>query len=135
MEQNREPDMVKRREAIEYVAALKVPKAFKPFQGFLDFIRGYGVVTIAIGLFLGADLKSIVDSLTVNIINPLIGTIFNAQSLNTQNICLNTINGVCKSSLNYGTVIGSIISFVIAAFVVYLIIKVLRLDKFEKKKQ
>jgi len=131
MEPDGRPKRIRKKEVTLVVPVIKAPKAI---QGFLDFIRGYGVVTIAIGLFLGADLKSIVDSLTTNIINPIIGVLTNNINLSTETICIKHVAGVCKSSINYGTVISSIISFVIAAFVVYLIIRILRLDKFEQKK-
>ncbi len=123
---------IRTREVRVMIPVLKAPKAI---QGFLDFIRGYGVVTIAIGLFLGADLKTIVDSITTNIINPILGVITNNVNLGTENICIKSVGGVCKSSINYGAVLSSLISFLIAAFVVYLIIKILRLDKFENKKE
>lgn len=121
---------IRTREVRVTIPVLKAPRAI---QGFLDFIRGYGVVTIAIGLFLGADLKTIVDSITTNIINPILGVITNNVNLGSEYICIKSVAGVCKSSINYGAVISSVISFLIAAFVVYLIIRVLRLDKFEKK--
>ena len=129
------PKRKKRIEKKEITLKIPVLKAPKPFQGFLDFIRGYGVVAIAIGLFLGADLKSIVDSLTTNVINPIIGVLTNNLNLNTESICIKTVNGVCKSSINYGVVLSTIISFMIAAFVVYLIVRILRLDKFDQKKE
>jgi large conductance mechanosensitive channel protein len=113
------------------VATMKRPR---PIQGFLDFIRSHGVVALAIGLFLGADLKSIVDSLTTNVINPIIGVATNNLNLSAETVCIKHINAVCKSSINYGTVISSIISFLIAAFVVYMIVKILRLDKFDQNK-
>ncbi len=122
---------IRTREVRVNIPVMKVPRAF---QGFLDFIRGYGVVTIAIGLFLGADLKSIVDSLTNNIINPILGVMTNNINLSSEHICIKSSSGVCTSMINYGAVISSLISFLIAAFVVYLIIRILRLDKFEQKK-
>ena len=129
------PKSHKKIEKKEVTLKIPVLKAPKPIQGFLDFIRGYGVVAIAIGLFLGADLKSIVDSLTINIINPIIGVLTNNLNLSNENICIKTVSGVCKSSINYGIVISALISFMIAAFVVYLIVKILRLDKFDQKKE
>lgn len=132
MEPPKKSKRIQKKEVTLKIPYMKVPK---PIQGFMDFIRGYGVVAIAIGLFLGADLKSIVDSLTTNIINPIIGVLTNNLNLSSESICIKTVDNVCKSSINYGTVISSLISFMIAAFVVYLIVKILRLDKFDQKKE
>ena len=132
MEPPKRSKRIQKKEVTLKIPVMKVPK---PIQGFLDFIRGFGVVAIAIGLFLGADLKSIVDSLTTNIINPILGVLTNNVNLSSESICIKSVNSVCKSSINYGTVISALISFIIAAFVVYLIVKILRLDKFDQKKE
>jgi large conductance mechanosensitive channel len=129
---NGKPKRIQKKEVTLVIPIVKTPKSI---QGFFDFIRGYGVVAIAIGLFLGADLKTIVDSITTNIINPLIGVLTNNINLNSEAICIKSVAHVCKSSINYGSVISTIISFVIAAFVVYIIVKILRLDKFDQPKE
>jgi len=48
MEPDGRPKRIRKKEVTLVVPVIKAPKAI---QGFLDFIRGYGVVTIAIGLF------------------------------------------------------------------------------------
>ena len=122
---------IQKKEVTINVPVIKTPKHV---SGFLEFMRGYGVVAIAIGLFLGANLKSIVDSITTNIINPIIGVLTNNLNLNTESVCIKSVGHVCKSSINYGAVISTIISFLIAAVVVYSLVKILRLDKFDQKK-
>lgn len=123
-----------RREVTFNVPVMKVPK---PFQGFMDFIRGHGVIALAIGLFLGTSLKTILDAFTANIVNPIIGVSTGNLNLNSMSVCIShsRVTGICKSSLGYGAVLSTVISFVIAAFVVYLIIKLLRLDKFDQTKE
>jgi large conductance mechanosensitive channel protein len=122
---------IQKKEVTLNVPIIKTPRAI---QGFLEFIRGYGVIAIAIGLFLGASLKSIVDSLTQNVINPIIGALTNNVNLNSASACIKSVNGICQSNIKYGAVLSTIISFLIAAFIVYLIVKILRLDKFDQKK-
>jgi len=106
----------------------------KPFQGFVDFIRGHGVIALAIGLFLGTSLKTVVDSIVTNIVNPLVGLLTGKINYNNAEVCLKSKAGHCISTLNYGQVISSVTEFLAAAFVIYLIIKLLRLDKIDKEK-
>jgi large conductance mechanosensitive channel len=106
----------------------------KPFSGFFDFIRNHGVMSLAIGLFLGASLKTVLDSLEANVVNPLIGVVTGNINLNNSYVCLKHVAKSCTSKLNYGSFISSIIEFILAAFVVYIIIRILRLDKLDAKK-
>ena len=110
-------------------------KTVSPFNGFIEFIKSHGVISLAIGLFLGSSLKSIVDSLVTNIVNPVVGVLTGNINLNNAFVCLKSAAGSCSSKLSYGAVVSSIIEFIIAAFVIYLIIKALRLDKFDQEKQ
>jgi len=112
---------------------VKKIKKTKPFQGFVDFIRSHGVIALAIGIFLGTSLKSVVDSVVVNIVNPLVGRLTGNINFNNAQLCIKSSYGHCSSGLNYGRVISSIIEFLAAAFTIYLIIKLLRLDKLDKK--
>ena len=54
---------------------IKVPKLLTPFQGFVDFIRDQGVVGLAIGIVLGTQVKTLVDSFVVAMVNPLLGLV------------------------------------------------------------
>lgn len=110
-------------------------KAPKWMQGFVDFIREQGVVGIAVGLTLGFAAKTLVDSLVANIFNPIIGMLTGGGSLANRYICLQSgPNGACTSKLGYGKVLMDLLSFLIILAVVYFVIKGLKLDKLDKKK-
>lgn len=111
----------------------KIVKA-QPFSGFFEFIRNHGIISLAIGLFLGASLKTVLDSLINGIVNPIIGVVTGNVNLSNSYLCLKTVSEKCTSKLNYGSFISSVIEFILAAFVVYLIIRILRLDKLDKPK-
>lgn len=128
----KEPKVVQRHEVTFNVPKLKVPK---PFQGFMDFIRGYGVVALTVGIFLGTSLKTVLDSITVGFINPIIALLTGNLNLNALSVCISHTGTTCKTSINYGVIISSVISFILAAFMVYLIIRLFRLDKFDQKKE
>ena len=97
-------------------------------QGFLTFIREQGVVGLAVGFILGAEVTALVKSLVTGIINPLIGLIGNADSLAEASIMVGSAEVV------WGAFVAQFINFVIVAGVVYFIFKKLGLDKLDAKK-
>ena len=52
----------------------RVPRP-KVVMGFADFLREQSVVGLAIGLVIGAQVKSLADSLIASFINPLVGLV------------------------------------------------------------
>lgn len=88
----------------------------KEFKAFI--MRG-NVLDMAVGVILGAALKSIVDSLTVNLINPIIALFIGKVDLS--GIAL-TIPGT-KAVFKIGNFLNDIINFLIIAFIVFLIVK------------
>lgn len=118
----------------EVVVTLPVMKAPKWLQGFLDFVREQGVVGLAVGLVLGVAAKSVIDSLVTNIFNPLIGMFGDGSRLDNKYACLKSLNGTCMNKLGYGAFLSDILSFIIVAAVVYFVVKGLKLDKLDKKK-
>lgn len=95
---------------------------------FLDFLKQYGVIGLAIAVIIGGKLNEFVSSLVNDLMMPLI---FKPalEAAQVHNIKELSLGGVL-----YGKVLGSFIDFIIVAFVVYLIAKfVLREEKVTKK--
>lgn len=98
---------------------------------FKKFIARGNVMDMAVGIIIGGAFTSIVTSLVNDIINPIIGLVggknFDQYSL--------VLNGT--ATLNYGKFISAVINFLIVAFVVFVMLKVVNavVSKFEKKKE
>jgi large conductance mechanosensitive channel len=123
----------------DVVVPLRVVKAPKFLQGFVDFIREQGVVGLAIGLILGFASKTLVDSMVSNIFNPIVGLLTGGISLEHKTACIRhaySANGeyVCTTSLHYGQFLSDFISFVIVVALVYFVFMTLKLEKLDKKK-
>ncbi|WP_334333585.1 MULTISPECIES: large-conductance mechanosensitive channel protein MscL [unclassified Companilactobacillus] len=86
---------------------------------FKDFISRGNVLDLAVGVIMGAAFTSIVQSLVSNLINPLIGLFLG--KINLSNLTFE----VGDATFKYGTFIESIINFLIIAFVVFLLVKVM----------
>ena len=87
-------------------------KEFKEFA-----LRG-NVLDLAVGVIIGGAFQSIVKSLTDNIISPILGCFsevdFSAYTLKLGNL-----------DLRYGAFFTDVINFIIMAFIVFLIVKVM----------
>ena len=90
----------------------------KIFAEFKEFINRGNVVDMAVGIMIGAAFKAIVDALVANLISPLIGIIFK-QDFSTLHFTINEV------PFYYGALIMAIINFLIVAFVLFMIIKLM----------
>lgn len=98
-------------------------------KGFLDFVREQGVVGLAVGFILGGAVSKLVASLVSDIISPLLAlalkNIENLQGAYLQ---------IGHAKLMWGSFLNVLIDFVVIALVVYVGVKVLKLDRLDKKK-
>lgn len=83
---------------------------------FKAFALQGNVMSLAVGVMIGAAFQDIVSSLTDNILSPIVG-LFIGQNFNTLSL------DVLGVTLYYGAFITSIVNFIILAFVVFLMVK------------
>lgn len=99
-------------------------KKIRGFSGFREFLKNQGVVTLAIGFILGTAISKFVSSLVTDIINPLLNAALGGvDDLNSKVIHLD------KSTIHYGTFLNNGIDFLVIALVVYLGVKLFRMDQ------
>lgn len=89
----------------------------KMLAEFKEFISRGDIVMIAVGLIMALYFAKIVDALLVGVINPIIAAIFGKS--NFQQIGFD----IGDARISIGLVIDAAISFVVVAFVLYLIVK------------
>lgn len=106
-------------------------QAQKHASGFMEFIREQGVVTLAVGFILAAAVTKTVNSLVIDIINPLLGILLGKVNL------ASATWQVAGVTIAWGNFVSALIDFMVIAFVVYIGFKVLRLDRvdIDKKKR
>jgi len=84
---------------------------------FKEFISKGNVLDLAVGIIIGAAFTGIVDSFVKDIISPLLGIFGKA---NFDEMTLTIKDGVV---IRYGAFLTNLISFLVVAFVVFLIVK------------
>jgi large conductance mechanosensitive channel len=98
---------------------------------FRDFIAKGNVMDMAVGIIIGAAFTAIVTSLVADLINPIIGVI--TGGIDFSNLFVNLGQGDYASLsaardagapvFAYGAFITAVINFLIIAFVVFLLVK------------
>lgn len=90
-------------------------------KGFKEFILRGNVIELAVAVVIGAAFTSVVNAIVGNLINPLIGAVFQADSLDSAlALPIPTLSGE-TAYLKFGAVLGAIISFLVVALVVYFV--------------
>ncbi len=90
-------------------------------KGFREFILRGNVIDLAVAVVIGAAFTAVVNSIVQNVFNPLIGALFNAESLNDALVLsIPTLDGK-SADVRFGAVLGAIITFLIVAAVVYFV--------------
>jgi len=84
---------------------------------FREFTLKGNVMDLAVGVIIGAAFGKIISSLVDNVLMPLIGVLL--QGVDFKDLKWQ----VGAAEIKYGVFIGSILDFVIIAFVLFLIIK------------
>lgn len=104
--------------------------------GFMDFIRSQGVVGLAVGLVLGGAISVMVKSLIDNVFMPPLGLLLGSAN-GLKGLVLNIGNTSIGEPvvLKYGIFLNDLINFIVIALVIYLTVKLLRFDRFDKKKE
>ncbi len=86
-------------------------------QEFKDFIAKGNVMDMAVGIIIGAAFTAIVTSLVDDLINPLIGIFMGGVDFGGLSA------SVGEATFTYGNFIMAIINFLIIAWVVFLLVK------------
>lgn len=104
-------------------------------KGFIDFIRTQGVVGLAVGLVLGGAVSILVKSLVDNVIMPPLGLLLgSAEGLKGLEWTVGKTGDGSPAILHYGVFLNDLINFLVIAIVIYLVLKLLRVDQLDKKK-
>jgi len=127
--------MTKKTEPIGISANEIIKAGESQLKSFLDFIRTQGVVGLAVGLVLGGAVGVLVKSLVDNVVMPPLGLMMgSAEGLKGLSWTLGITAVGEPAVLHYGIFLNDFINFAVIALVVYLILRLLKVEHFDKKK-
>jgi len=107
--------------------ALKSGKGF--FSEFKAFIKRGNVMDLAIAVVIGGAFGKIVTSLVNDIIMPLVGIIIGGIDFSSLTVTIG------DASINYGMFIQNIIDFIIVAFCIFVVMKLVNKFLIKEKKE
>jgi large conductance mechanosensitive channel len=105
---------------------------------FKTFIARGNVIDMAVGVVVGSAFTAVVNSLVQQIINPIIGKLMGGLDLSEYKIVLTeATEDTAECAIMYGSLIQSIINFLIVALCIFCVVRVMNKtkDAFEKKKK
>lgn len=104
--------------------------------GFSGFIRQQGVIGLAVGVVFGAQIKVAVDQLIASFVNPVLGLILPGQGDLSQKKFTLTLAEMDKTAVfAWGQFVYVMISFITVAIIIYYVVKGLKLDKLDERKE
>ena len=92
---------------------------------FVTFLKTFGIIGLAIAFVIGAAASKLVTAFVTDIVNPIVGLALPAGDLAAMKY--NVTNSVthATSTFSYGDLVSNIIDFLIIAFVVFIMYKIL----------
>lgn len=109
----------------------------KEFKNFMDFVREQGVVGLAVGLAIGTQAGKAVEAIVAGLINPLVGFILGGTDLsNLKWEIVKASSGSDRAlTIHWGSVVDGLLKLVAVAAVIYFVVRGLRLNRLDKKKE
>ncbi len=106
-------------------------KATSHLGGFMAFVHEQGVIGLAIGLAIGTQAAVLVAQIVSSVITPLLDLLIGKGGL--EGLKWTVHIGDHTGIFRFGTLIDVLIRFLAVAFVIYLIVHILKLDRADKK--
>lgn len=94
-------------------------------KGFIEFARKQGVIKLAIGFIIATATVVMINALVNDLVSPIIGAVVGQASLDTLTFKIG------DAVFAYGHFITVFINFIAILAVVYILFKVLRLEKLD----
>jgi large conductance mechanosensitive channel len=93
-------------------------------KGFLDFLKQTNALALAVGVIIGGAVGKVVSSLVADVLMPLISLAMPEGDWRQAKIAIShRPDGAIDKAIGLGAFTGTLVDFVIVAFVVYMITK------------
>src|SRR5579864_8584211 len=117
-------------------AAAEAPMTF--FKEFREFIARGNVVDLAVGVIIGGAFGKIISSLVDQVVMPPIGLVLGRVDFAQLKLVLQPADPARKMAevaIGYGAFLNTLVQFIIIAFVVFLMVKVLNSVRRQQAKE
>ena len=101
------------------------PKSKSLIEQFMEFLKTFGIIGLAIAFVIGAAASKLVTAFVNDLVNPIVGLALPSGSLKELSYSVTNPQTGATSIFAYGDIISNIIDFLIIAFIVFMMYKVL----------
>lgn len=101
-------------------------------MGFVNFLRENAIVGLAVGFIVGTQAQGVVKQLVASFIDPVIILLFGGARLAERKVTL-VLNGN-TAEFAWGAMVYALINLLFVLVAIYVLIKIFKLDKLDKKK-
>ena len=101
------------------------PKSKSLIEQFMEFLKTFGISGLAIAFVIGAAASKLVTAFVNDLVNPIVGLALPSGSLKELSYSVTNPQTGATSIFAYGDIISNIIDFLIIAFIVFMMYKVL----------
>lgn len=113
-------------------AATVIVQEVNPLDGFVMFLREHAIVGLAVGFAIATQVQALVKQLITSFIDPLYGLFF-SQKLSDKAVTLHWHDRA--QSFAWGAFAYTLLDFLFVIGIIYAIIKIFNLDKWDKPKK
>jgi large conductance mechanosensitive channel len=115
------------------ITVLVAPDDFAREQvgGFVNFLRQYAVVGLAVGFIVGLQAQTVMKQLVESFITPMLNFLLGQDLMKKQ---FTIGSGASAAAFTWGKFIYALVNFLFVLLFIYLIVKLLKLDKLDKVK-
>jgi len=92
---------------------------------FQDFLLRTNALALAVGVIIGGAVGKVVSSIVSDLLMPVIGMLIPGGAWRDLKIVLSQHEGAAANAITYGQFIGNVVDFVIIAFCVFMLTKLL----------
>lgn len=103
----------------------------KQVTGFVGFLRERAVVGVAVAFVVATQVQVVIKQLLDSVINPLFYLLFGGKHLQNQSVVLH-FHGR-EATITWGVLVYDLVDFFFVILSIYVIIKLFKLDKLDKK--
>jgi large conductance mechanosensitive channel protein len=100
----------------------------EPMHGFVKFLRERAVVGLAVGFIIGLQAQTLMKQLVDSFLTPLLNLVLGEVNKKVTVLSL----GDKTATFAWGKFVYSLVAFLFVLLAIYVIIKVLKLDRLEK---
>lgn len=108
---------------------VNVAQEISPVNNFLDFLKEHAVVGLIIGFVIGGQVQVLVKAIVASFLDPLTKLAF-GTALSQRTFTLHFEDR--SANFGWGSLVYNLVIFIFVLITLYVVIKLLKLDTFEK---